>query len=180
MRMEAKHQVFKKKKWRNFKNIVLSVLQYHQNWMCREMIATDGNYLPFYVHRVDSVKEGQPFTIPDDNLYIQKLSEKTGHTLDAIQNMTKTIKVTVCGIIYKAGMCLYFKNRKDIKLFGVLRYVAVLNFEKIFIIEPLSTKLYLCHYDAYVVEKNIGDIVRILLSMLWHPWPMIVYKESGG
>lgn len=33
MRLEAKHMVFKRRKWRSFKNILKSISEYHQKWM---------------------------------------------------------------------------------------------------------------------------------------------------
>ena len=59
MRLEAKHGLFKNKKWKNFKSIAQSVAFFHQQWMCLQQTGTMAEKSPVYLYKGDQVKEGK-------------------------------------------------------------------------------------------------------------------------
>lgn len=58
MRFEAKHAFFKNKKWKCFKNLPLSMANFHQKWLCGQMMASDGTFSETFLYQGDEVAEG--------------------------------------------------------------------------------------------------------------------------
>lgn len=57
-RMEAKHSLFKNKKWRNFKSLPLSIALHHQRWMCLRQSGYAGEKSHVYLYAGDEVSTG--------------------------------------------------------------------------------------------------------------------------
>ena len=56
MRFEAKHSCFKSKKWRNFKNLPLSISMFHQKLMCSRQTSGFGRPNENFLYTGDDVK----------------------------------------------------------------------------------------------------------------------------
>lgn len=82
MRFEAKHAFFKNKKWKCFKNLPLSMANFHQKWLCGQMMASDGTFSENFLYQGDEVAEGVSVTLTDlpdlqRNLVINKFPTVT-------------------------------------------------------------------------------------------------------
>lgn len=56
--LEAKHSLFKNKKWRNFKCLPLSIALHHQRWMCLRQCGYAGEKSHVYLYAGDEVSSG--------------------------------------------------------------------------------------------------------------------------
>lgn len=100
MRMEAKHGLFKARKWRNFKAIAKSVSEYHQRWLCLQQIQASGFKSETYLYCGDEVKVGTSIAIGTFE-HFEILKAKCAELIDDGDDILLTSQVKIRGIIYK-------------------------------------------------------------------------------
>jgi len=172
MRYEGKNGFFKLKKYKNFKNLPLTMAKHHQLYMCYKQAAPGRGPNLHYLYDGDDVKEGAEVSwavlYPDlqNELFIT----------DEIDTVYQTSCVCIHGLRYKTGCALVVKyDAADTPSFVIVRDIIVHKQTKYFIIEQAVTEFFDCHILAYVIAAS-NQLDVLPYYDLVYTWPLSVYN----
>lgn len=105
-RLEAKHSLFKNKKWRNFKCLPLSIALHHQRWMCLRQCGYAGEKSHVYLYAGDEVSSGCEVVFHNLPLVIGEKMQMQSQEDLIPPTVLKTPNVTIKGVCYENGRVL--------------------------------------------------------------------------
>ena len=176
LHFEGKHALFKRKKWRNFKNIPKSLAEFHQRWMCMSQISSSGERSLVYLYEGDRVESGNVAelnTLPE-NLLLQKLLNITDDEIVYLCN-----RVTLCGHQYVVGNILVtsWEVLGEPELAKIYKIIVLKN-EKYFLCKKLIVKYFDSHINCFYYESD-QELVIVKPRDLIYMWPQISRTYHG-
>jgi len=168
IRMESKNGFFKQKRWYNFRNLPLSLATYHQQWMCLQMLGSNGNPSEIYLYEGDQVKEGCLI----NSCTVASLFEQFGQCT-ALQ----TEQVIIHGHCYCIGAVLLL-HFTDEPVFAEI--VAIFNAcgAKVFECEMLNILAFDRHMNMFSVQKS-GKRCMLKAADLKYKWTQVSHRIRG-
>ena len=177
MRMEGKHGLFKRHKWRNFKAIAKSVSEYHQRWMCLQQLQASGKRSETYLYVGDEVNKGSTVSI-DNYEYIEVLTTRcTELQNNDVHELLLTPRVQIKGLVYEVGTVL-MTSWDDGCLPTLVRVksIAVVEHVKYLVCADLEIEHFACHFNSFVV-KETGHLHAFNAAKdLPYRWPQISHE----
>ena len=175
VRFEAKHSLFKNKKWRNFKSIQKSAALYHQRWMCLQQNGNNGDTSDSYLYQGDIVREGEIINfeiLPDPVKHVirSNVSNEPTHVMS-------TNMVSIHSREYCMGSVLIADNEDEPK-FVLVEKIYVLNNEKYFFTSELEVLEFNSHLNAFECITTDRRIA-IMATGLKYKWPQNVHYFNG-
>ena len=162
MRFEAKHNCFKGKKWKNFKNLPLSVSMFHQKLMCSRHISGLGQPNENLLYAGDEVKvrsQGM-FSRTYPNLFDSFRHLCIDFPTDPEPWVYFGKEITILGQRYKPGCALVTGyDNDDIPQMAKLRDIVIYNDTKYLIVDVMDVCDYNEHLIAYVLRPKHQHIV---------------------
>ncbi|XP_062578360.1 uncharacterized protein LOC134240278 isoform X1 [Saccostrea cucullata] len=178
MRMEAKHGLFKNKKWKNFKDLPLSVALHHQRWMCLQQCGSNGK-TEVYLYTGDSVSYGV-------EKHVQELSDTVRNTLRIhnpefeAQQVLQSNQIEIKGITYRPGSVLIEDYAEGDIAFIFIKHMFIFNNKKYLECSRLEILYYDRGVNAFackVVSEN--ETLCICTQDLKYKWPQIMHSING-
>ncbi|XP_033099745.1 uncharacterized protein LOC117103311 [Anneissia japonica] len=171
MRFEAKHTHTKSKKWKNFKNLPLSVAIKHQMVMCHSQASNINNCL----YEGDEVNEGAE-VLPHENFpqLIEKLCDATNSNAfrDPATIVFVTDSVKIHGHKFRPGCCLRLNyDENEVPIFGKLTEIIVFNQEKLFVVDVMSVDHFEEQGLCYILVDS-GKQAVVTYHSLSSKWPL--------
>lgn len=176
LKFEAKHGYFKDKRWKNFKNVPLSMGRMHQKSLVNSMVTADGKMSSNFVYKGDIVGEGERKTLDMFPIDIQRaLQAKIAAT-----EFYEMEEVSIHGNRYVVGMVLAMKF-SDIEFpkFATIDGLFVVNDDKYFLLKKHETVQYIWQLNAYEVEPENTFFV-LKFSELYKVKPLDMYSVPGS
>lgn len=174
MRFEAKHGLFKMKKWRSFKSLEKSVALYHQRWMCLQQSGVGNGKSETYLYKGDVVREG--IVIPVDltpceiKNYIQEHFDCLVH-----QDILQTDSVNIHEISYALGKVLLYEYSENSEpVFAVIDQIYVIDNLKCFHCTKLKILGFNSHLNAFECQRGHDTLVTSV-GRLTYKWPQLVH-----
>ena len=175
MRYEGKHGFFKRKKYRNFKNLPYSMAKQHQLHMCYRQAGPSGNRASNFLYDGDCVGQGDVTSLKDR--YPAVYDKMCQLTDTEVGDVYITPDASIHGLQYKQGCALVAKYDNYTPFFVGLRDIVVHNQEKFFIIES-AVSTYKQHIACYTLELT-GHMDIVSFLSLKFKWPLSVYSYKG-
>ena len=181
MRFEAKHSCFKSKKWRNFKNLPLSISMLHQKLMCSRQTSGFGLPNENFLYTGDDVKIRTKgvFSQMYPNLQgsFSQLYSVEPNVPEPTVYFAKEVKIH--GHKYRPGCALIMGyNDDDIPQLATLTDIVVCNDIKYFIVEIMEVTGYDGHFMSYVLQSSHEH--RVLRhSDMFSVWPQSLYHTDN-
>lgn len=175
MRFEAKHAFFKNKKWKCFKNLPLSMANFHQKWLCGQMMASDGTFSENYLYQGDEIAEGVSVTLTDlpdlqRNLVINKFPTVT--------EIYITPRVKIHGCVYNEGAVLIYSPNHPPHFVQIVK-LFIKDQEKHFIVQDLKIIDFLENSLCYHVDFD-QSFRLITYSDLFVKFPLDIVLQNGN
>ena len=150
MRFEGKNGFFKLKKYRNFKNVPLSMAKHHQLHLCHKQAASNGGRSTSYLYEGDVVKEG--ISLPFSARYPQLQEQLEVVVGEVVADAYFSDSVSIHGLEYHIGCAVVREyDAADYPTFGIIRDVVVVKQNKYFVFERMSTQRFEQHILSYVI-----------------------------
>ncbi|CAG2215378.1 unnamed protein product [Mytilus edulis] len=119
VRFEAKHNLFKSRKWKNFRAIEKSTAFFHQRWMCLQQLSGNGEKSEVYLYEGDSVKQGITVLQEQISEGVKRTIESTGIVIP--HEVMRTGNVSIHGISYSINNVIVIDNNAEEPTFGMIR-----------------------------------------------------------
>jgi len=153
MRFESKNGFFKLKRWFNFRNIPLSLSNYHQKWMCLQMTSSGGYRSAVYLYGGDEIEpsarvSGGARSVELLSDYLQRAGSNTVLSKEVIMS---TPGVVINGIRYSVGTVLLAELYDTIK-FLQIDEILIHDHMKYFVCSVLMVDYFDSHRNAFSVE----------------------------
>lgn len=176
VRMEAKHSLFKNKKWKNFKSLPLSVASYHQQWMCLRQLSVQNGKSEVYLYSGDSVSVGSSLKFADlcDGMK-DTIRRNETHITDTL---LQTSCVKLKGITYRIGNVLLKNYDEDELDFCVINDIYVSNNIKYFQCKLLDIIEYCPVFNAFACRLTEETFCLPALNIKYR-WPLINHTVGG-
>ncbi|CAF4942006.1 unnamed protein product [Rotaria sp. Silwood1] len=170
MIFEKKHSFFKKMKYRNFRNIAVTLARRRQHYIAAQMYTSNNTSTSSFLysgHKIQKVKE------------LHSSAATQHHLLDSKRTLYETRQVTLFGITYAVGDVVLINDYifPIDRVFGKILIVIVQDkviLLRLQLLQVISFNQQLCIYELCLLDcsvtKNIYD--------LKHIWPMRVLKIS--
>ena len=181
MRLEAKHSLFKRRRWFNFKSIAKSIADYHQRWMCLQQIQTSGEPSETYLYCGDEVKEGQTVDTAEHPIGpVLVSSEHEAFICEAHVEVMLTKEVKIRGHSYLEDTVLLINwEDGDVPQLVVIRRMVVHEHDKYFTCKTLEVLEFASHYNSFLVQEK-EEWVVLKYTSLRYKWPQSMRKIRGG
>ena len=170
MRFEGKNGYFSNKRYKNFKNLPLSLANRHQLYMAYMQTGNEGNPSKLYLNAGDIVGKGRELNLQD--VYPDLCGQ--------FQNTVgyETDMVTIKGMEYRPGCAIVLDyDDDDQPRFAILHHIIIINDVKYFILQRVETEFGL-HILSYVVTYLQHKVI-IPYKTLKFKWPLSVYTYKG-
>ena len=177
MRFEGKNGYFSNKKYRNFKNVPLSLASRHQMYMAYMQTGYDGGRSTSFLYTGDTVPSGTEIIFADEypELVEEFLQVANVHATTVYQ----VNHVTIHGNQYRKGCALVLDyDDDDIPTFAVILDIIVHDHVKYFILDVMESELN-GHILCYAIQ-SIGKKTLLRHSSLTFKWPLSVYEYQGS
>lgn len=168
IRLEAKHGLFKNKKWKNFKCIAKSIAFYHQRWMCLQQTGSLTEKSEVFLYRGDQTKDGMMISSCDLTLDIRDCILKFENALPV--EMLSTCSMNIKSIVYRIGSVLIVHYSEEDLQFAVINNIYVVNQAKYFELAVLTIDEYNSHLHCFACQKTNNLIARAAVDILYK-WP---------
>lgn len=173
-RFEAKHNLFKSKKWRNFRAIEKSVAIHHQRWMCLQQSTSGRKKSEVYLYQGDTVSEG--VTVSENDLPCNVRHAATSSGTEVSSNVMTTNSVCIRGITYKINDVLLLS--KDEPLFGIVHKIYVIEHKKFFEVIHLDVTDFNSHINSFECTKS-GQKSTVWYNNMMYKWPQTAHYYEG-
>ena len=177
MRFEAKHMQTKGRKWKNFKNVPLSVCKNHQLLMCHMVANCAQNFL----YEGDLVREGKEVLLHDKfpDLVEQFCTESGSEIFrDRATVLYETKSVTIHGHKFQSGCCLRLGYLDESPLFAKLLEIVVFQGEKYFIVDEMLVDYFEKQGMCFILRSS-GRCLVTSYASLSCKWPLSFHRYSG-
>jgi hypothetical protein len=166
MRNESKNGFFKQKRWFNFRNLPKSLALYHQQWMCLQMVGSDGQRSDSYLHLGDEVQEG---VLVDAHVIPM--------TCGLIESNCKVLiseRVVTDGLIYTKGMIILLELGSE-PVFAEINNVLVADHKKYLNLQVLKVKYFDSHRNMFAMSWE-DEHMLLPVADLKYKWPQMHHK----
>lgn len=176
MRFESKHGEFKDHRWRNFRNLPLSMLTRHQLKLLHGMTNSLGQPVMKYLHTNDQNSLGHGFLWDDltdaEKTKLEYFGFEEGNPLSTHKC------VTVRGKIYKPNCALLLHDDEiEGPTFCEIIDILQVNLQIVFKTMALQVMSYEKQFLAYHVQRVQGAGTELrMFSDLHHDWPLPIHK----
>jgi hypothetical protein len=174
MRFEGKNGYFANKKYKNFKNLPLSLAKRHQLHMAYEQSGHEGGRSKHYLCEPDSVGAGQVVDLFETHPSLIDTLKELSNTNNSLVYLSSS--VVIHGKEYRKG-CAVVVSHTDEPCFALLDAVIVVDQRKYFLLKEVHST-WNNHVQSYSVEST-GKYTIVTYSSLWLKWPFSVYKFKG-
>ena len=175
MRFEGKNGYFANKKYKNFKNLPLSLSRRHQLYMAYIQSGSQNGRSESYLYAGDRVTAG--VQVGSDDAF-PDLATTTSYTELSHSIVYTASSVTIHGLEYRAGCALVLDYCEGEPVIGLLESIVLLDHVKYFIVQRLKTAFDL-HILSHVVESNNARLCVSYFDLKFK-WPLSVYEFSGS
>ena len=178
MRMESKNGFFKKKKFKNTKNLPFSVASEHQLWMSSQQREDDGSTCSSYLLKAVQTRKGTviPWSdVPHKNFLPTLFNESK-------KDVLLTNEATLNGVKYASGKIFihtFHESGNNFPLFIKVLHVLKCENEILCIGEACHVDYFLSHLNSYCVSVKSDQIMTFYPSKLVNPWPVFAYPDNG-
>lgn len=175
MRYEGKHGFFKRKKYRNFRNLPYSMAKHHQLNMCYKQGGTSGEKAINFLYDGDSIGPGKTVVLKE---VFPALYNQTCDLVNAeVDEVYVSQSACIHGLQYKEGCAVVEKYDGFTPSFAVLQHIIVHSEVKYFVL--LSTScIYKPHIASYVLALTDQCYILPFISLKFK-WPLSVYSYEG-
>ncbi|XP_006814527.1 uncharacterized protein LOC102801076, partial [Saccoglossus kowalevskii] len=138
MRFEGKNGYFTNKRYKNFRNIPLTLASRHQMYMAYMQAGHEGGRSSSFLYAGDKVGSGVEITFGE--VYPELLQAFCQLTMVCVEKVYQTSFVAIHGNEYRRGCALVINYDEDIPVFGILFDIIVLDHVKYFILEEVEAE----------------------------------------
>ena len=172
MRFEAKHAYFKNQKWRNFKNLPLSISTKHQKYMCFKQSGKNGAPAENFLYVGDIVKS--------NNELIQLDVEYPGLVVIGIDTsmVYRAKELIIHGHCYRPGCAVVLDYIDSLPQFAIVKDIVVIQDVKYFVVEPMKTQSFAFHAVAYILDRT-RTMCLVRHEDLFSRWPLNIHRLHG-
>ena len=149
MRFEAKHAFFKNKKWKCFKNLALSMANFHQKWLCGQMITSSGSFSENFLYSGDDVSAGEQTFVEEMSELHRTCIQQKFPQLEIVY-LTKQVKIHGC--TYKDGTILLYSNQNFDPHFVYVVSILIYDQEKMFLVQDLQ----IIDFDEHTLSYHVA------------------------
>ena len=172
MRYEGKHGFFKRKKFRNFRNLPYSMAKHHQLNMCYRQAGTRDDRSSNFLYDGDRVGQGELVSLKEafPALYSQ-MCDLTNVQVDEVYLCQYAC---IHGLEYKDGCAVIEKYDGFTPFFALLKKIIVHNQDKYFVLESTN-----CMYNQHIASYTLaatGQCFVVSFLNLEFKWPLSVYS----
>lgn len=183
MRYEAKHGFFKNMKWKCFRNILLTMAEKHQLYMCFKMLSSDGTLNENFIYEGDIIPEGSSVTFsntyPDLLQHFQSVCARHSIETHLNQEVYLTDNVKVHGHTYKTGSFLLLTWPDCMPHFCCIDRILIVDNRKMFIVDILETVEFVSSVCSYKLNHTNNKKI-IPYADLTNKWPLGGYYIDGN
>jgi hypothetical protein len=182
-RFESKNNFFKQFRWKQFRNLPLSLAKHHQLFECYYALDTTGQDNDNYLYSGDIIQNGS--SIMFDDVYPDMMQEIQVHVLLPLNKylphdipVYTTNEVILNGLRYMARACLLIGWESNFPLFAEIESIFVFEKTKFVVVRVLHTQYFESKANAYAVKvSNLRKL--ILFKELRNTWPLPQYDIGG-
>ena len=174
MRFEGKNGFFTQYRYKNFKNLPLSLAKRHQLHMCYVQSGADGERSVNYLYEGDTIQEGETIDLSERYPQLMDKAEFLGIVTSSVYSSSSA---NIHGHLYKKGCILVLEYDHDDPVFGVLKEIVVADHTKYFVVEKATSK-YEHHILCYVLNKT-AELDIFPQAKLTFKWPLCAYQYNG-
>jgi hypothetical protein len=177
MRFEGKNGYFAGMKYKNFKNLPLTLCMRHQLYMAYKQAGTCNGYSESYLYAGDSVHDGNEVIFRD---LFPALVESFSHLIGldiCDSSVYLTSGVSIHGSEFIAGCALVLEYCHDEPVFAILQSIVVRDHMKYFIVDKVHTT-FEPHIISYVFTDISGRLIIPYTSLKFR-WPLPIYNYNG-
>ena len=179
MRFEAKHSCFKGKKWKNFRNLPLSVCLFHEKLMCSRRTTGFGQPNKNFLYACDDVKIkirgllSQTYPTLRDT-FMRLLGNE--HGLEPLVYFAKVVNIH--GHKYQPG-CVLVTGYDDDDMPQMAKVIDIFVHDdiKYFIMEILGVVNYDDHFMSFAIQ-SCHETRLMRHSDLFSIWPQSLYRTA--
>ncbi len=176
MRFEGKNGYFANKKYKNFKNLPLTLASRHQLYMAYMQKGWEGGRSSCFLYEGDVVSSGSEIAFSEKYPDLREsMAEFCGIVIDSAYH---TERVVIHGNEYRVGcgiVLLYDEN--ELPIFAELRDVIVVDHVKYFIVEVMEADFDIHTLYFKLVPRGLRKIIPY--SDLKFNWPLSIYRYGG-
>lgn len=178
MRWEAKHSQFTSIKWKNFKNLPMSMAYKHQKWLCSQMLSPTGLPSENYLYEGDTVHGG-------NEKFLEELLPSHRQTIlqkfPDIESIFHAEQAIIHGNVFKCGCVLILGyDEEHFPILGWLSDIYVHEHRKFFMCHNITITDVLTETNAYEVEidqtQRLLPYQELLVKM---PLSVHLYKNRA-
>ena len=171
MRFEGKNGFFANKRYKNFKNLPLTLAKRHQIHLAYKQSGANAGRNSNYLYEGDIVSGGP--SVKFSELYPQLLNKKQEMLPEAGDDVCMNTSVTIHGKEYRKGCALVLMYNEDVPEFALLESVIVIDHVKLFVLKMMKAEFQLSIL-SYVLQPTQMDLIPY--PSLQFKWPLSVYK----
>lgn len=173
MRMECKNSFFKRKKYRNTRNLPKSMSFDHQRWMCCQQHDNMGHLSQTYLSKTIASKPGS-FVNLDIIEHGQLLVPIVGDE----QHILHTACATLNGIVYKIGDFIWYKLSSDDSFPSFLQLSSIFKTcSNLYGLGHLwRVEYFHMHTNSFCVTQS-DMVLPVVLSDSLLPWPLLMIDK---
>ena len=176
MRFEGKNGYFANKKYKNFKNLPLTLAKRHQLYMAYMQTGHEGGRSNTFLYAGDKVGNGSESsfseTYPD---LVESLKELTKSDIDMVY-VTKS--VSIHGSEYQVGCAIVVEYIENEPIFGLVVDIVIIDHRKYFVLEQCEAEFNF-HILCYTITST-GRKKIMPYDGLQFKWSLSVYKYQGA
>lgn len=174
-RYEGKHGFFKRKKYRNFRNLPYSMAKHHQLNMCYKQAGTSGERAVNFLYAGDIVGQGKTILLKE--VFPALYNQMCELTSDEVGEVYIAQYACIHGLQYKEGCALVEKYDGFTPSFVVLKHIIVHSQDKFFVLESTNC-IYSQHVASYILTLTGLYYILPFISLKFR-WPLSVYSYEG-
>jgi len=175
MRYEGKHGFFKRKKYRNFRNLPYSMAKHHQLNMCYKQVGISGERAINFLYDGDTIGQGKTVILKE--LFPLLYNQMCDLVNDEVDEVYLSQYACIHGLQYKEGCALVEKYDGFTPSFVVVQNIIVHNHVKYLVLQSTSC---ICnqHIASYALAPTDQYYILPFTSVRFK-WPLSVYSYEG-
>ncbi len=177
MRMEAKNGFFKKKKFKNTKNLPMSVAYEHQFWMAAQRTEDDGTACKSYLMKNIQTKKG-------NLIYWADLADKMlppsfnpdGKACLNVKNLP-LMELTYA----KNSILLHtFGTVTNFPMFVRISFILKCDSDVLCVGEACHVEYFNSHLNSYCLSVKCDEVLSFNPSKAFIPWPVFIADDGDN
>jgi hypothetical protein len=173
--MKSKNSFFKRKKYKNTKNLPMSLANEHQQWFCYQQRDNEGNLSTTYLKKHCSFKSGEHIivdSLPNYELLIPVFGQS--------KTLLSTVEATLNGITYNIGnyVVLKLQTNNNFPTFLQISYILIGDQTVVCLGHICQSEYFDRHFNSYCVQKT--NVVNLFIPAKAEiPWPIVAVVEKS-